>query len=133
MAERGTKVRELAQGYTEAWCSQVAAKVAMFYEERGSLQINDGAAAVGRMAIAEAAQGFMTAFPDMVVAMDGLDFEDGCVIYRWTLTGTNAGPGGTGRPVRISGLEQWRIGENGLIAESLGRFDAEEYQRQLEG
>jgi hypothetical protein len=69
----------------------------------------------------------------MVVAMEGLSVEGGGVVYRWTLTGTNTGPGGTGRAVRISGFEEWRIGEDGLIAESLGRFDAEEYRRQLEG
>ena len=132
MTEQVVKVRELAEGYTEAWCSQVAARVAAFYEFDGSLQINDGAAAVGREAIAEAAQGFMTAFPDMVVTMDGLSIENGGAVYRWTLTGTNSGPGGTGRSVRISGYEEWRIGADGLIQESKGLFDAEEYQRQLE-
>jgi len=33
--------------------------------------------------------------------------------------------------VRISGFEVWKIGEDGLIAESRGHFDAAEYQRQL--
>ena len=129
MTEQVVKVRELAEGYTEAWCSQVAGKVAAFYELEGSLQINDGPAAVGREAITEAAQGFMTAFPDMVVTMDGLSVENSGAVYRWTLTGTNAE---TGRVVKISGHEEWRIGEYGLIQESKGRFDAEEYQRQLE-
>jgi hypothetical protein len=49
------------------------------------------------------------------------------------LIGTNTGPGGTGRPVRVSGEESWRLNDDGLIAESLGHFDAEEYQRQLDG
>ena len=132
MTEQVVKLRELAEGYTEAWCSQVASRVAAFYEPEGSLTINGGEAAVGRAALEAAAQGFMTAFPDMVVAMDGVSVEGGGVVYRWTLTGTNTGPGGTGRAVRISGYEKWRIGEDGLIAESLGRFDAEEYRRQLE-
>jgi hypothetical protein len=34
--------------------------------------------------------------------------------------------------VRISGFEEWRIGADGLIAESEGHFDSSEYQRQLE-
>jgi hypothetical protein len=55
-----------------------------------------------------------------------------CAEYHWTLIGTNTGPGGTGRPVRISGFELWEIGPDGLIVKSLGTFDAEEYQRQLE-
>jgi hypothetical protein len=46
--------------------------------------------------------------------------------------GTNTGPGGTGNRVRISGFEEWRIGDDGLIAESQGHFDQAEYDRQLE-
>lgn len=117
--------------YTAAWCSQDAARVASFFAEGGALKINGGAAAVGRAAIAAAAQSFMSAFPDMAVAMDRLERKEGRVEYHWTLTGTNTGPGGSGRAVRISGYEQWRIGEDGLIAESLGHFDEAEYQRQL--
>jgi hypothetical protein len=36
---------------------------------------------------------------------------------------TNTGPGGTGKTVRISGREEWRIDPDGLIAESKGHFD----------
>jgi len=73
----------------------------------------------------------MTAFPDLVVKMDGLSRDASRVIYRWTLTGTNTGPGGTGRAVRISGYEEWTVGAGGLIVESRGHFDEAEYQRQL--
>jgi hypothetical protein len=59
--------------------------------------------------------------------------EGDIAIYRWTLVGTNSGPHGTGRSVRISGFEEWRIGADDLIEESLGDFDSEDYQRQLEG
>ena len=54
------------------------------------------------------------------------------VIYKWTLVGTNTGPGGTGQRVRISGFEEWRFGVDGLVAESRGNFDSAAYQRQLE-
>jgi hypothetical protein len=74
----------------------------------------------------------MTAFPDMIVEMDSLTIKTENVIYHWKLTGTNTGPGGTGNPVRISGYEEWTIGDDGLIAESKGHFDETEYQRQLE-
>jgi len=73
----------------------------------------------------------MTTFPDMVVAMDDVSLEGDHAVYRWTLTGTNAGPGGTGKAVRISGYEEWTFDLNGLIAESNGHFDEAEYQRQL--
>jgi hypothetical protein len=52
--------------------------------------------------------------------------------YHRTLVGRNTGPGGTGKSVRISGFEEWTIGDDGLIAVSLGRFDQAEYDRQLE-
>jgi hypothetical protein len=126
-----SKLNQFATRYTAAWCSQHAASVASFFAEQGSLKINDGAPAIGRDAITSSAQGFMTAFPDLVVTMDRLAVSGTKTEYHWTLTGTNAGPGGTGKFVRISGFEEWRFGPDGLIAESIGHFDAADYQRQL--
>jgi hypothetical protein len=125
------KLNGFAIRYTAAWCSQNAASVASFFAEGGSLKINAGTPSVGRTAITAAAQEFMTAFPDMVVKMDGLGVDGGGITFHWTLIGTNTGPGGTGKRVRISGYEEWRIGADGLIAESRGHFDDAEYQRQL--
>jgi predicted ester cyclase len=124
---------DFAIRYTAAWCSKSAASVAAHFAERGSLAINGGEPAIGRAAIAAAAQGFMSAFPDMVVQMNRLEVDGSRVEFHWTLTGTNTGPGGTGRPVRISGFELWQIGADGLIDESKGQFDEAEYQRQLTG
>lgn len=125
-------LQDLGTTYTAAWCSQDAASVAAFYAEDGSLTINEGVPSVGRAAITASAQGFMTAFPDMIVTMDEVSVDGDHAIYRWTLTGTNTGPGGTGKPVCISGREVWTIGADGLIHESQGQFDAAEYHRQLE-
>jgi steroid delta-isomerase-like uncharacterized protein len=127
------RLQSFAEAYTAAWCSQDAARVASFYAEDGSLSVNDAAPAVGREAITAVAQEFMTAFPDMKVFLDELRMEDNGATYHWTLTGTNTGPGGTGRAVRISGYEVWQIGADGLIARSRGNFDSEDYRRQLEG
>lgn len=128
-AENLDRLQSFAAAYTAAWCSQDAARVASFYAENGSLQINDAPPAVERAAITEVAQGFMTAFPDMPVFLDELRLEDDHAIYHWTLTGTNTGPG---RAVRISGYEVWQMGAEGLIANSRGNFDAQKYRRQLE-
>jgi hypothetical protein len=54
------------------------------------------------------------------------------VTYRWSLTGTNTGPEGTGHRVCISGFEKGQLGRDGLIASSQGNFDALEYRRQLQ-
>ncbi|MEO6806775.1 MAG: nuclear transport factor 2 family protein [Edaphobacter sp.] len=126
-----SQLRDFAARYTAAWCSQNAAKVAAHYEASGSLVINDGAPAMGRRAITEAAQSFMTAFPDMQVVMDDICVRDDRTEYHWTLIGTNTGPGGTGQRVRINGFEIWLIGSDGLIASSQGHFDSAEYDRQL--
>jgi uncharacterized protein (TIGR02246 family) len=126
-----TNLDELGRRYTAAWCSQDAASVASFFSPDGSLSVNGGAPAVGRPAIAEVAQGFMTAFPDLQVLMDDLTVNSSGPVYHWTLIGTNTGPGGTGHRVRISGFELWKITDDGFIGESRGSFDSASYQRQL--
>ncbi len=123
---------DFAKRYTAAWCSQDAASVAAFYSEYGSLTVNEGVPAIGQEAITDVAQSFMTTFPDLEVRMDQLDVSADHIKYIWILTGTNDGPGGTGNKVHISGFEEWIIDEDGLIAESRGHFDNEEYRRQLE-
>ena len=129
---------KFATRYAEAWCSQNPESVAAFFAANGSLTVNDGPPAVGRAAIGQIARGFMTTFPDMVVTMDDVSHEpelggrSSCdAVFHWTLTGTNTGPGGTGKRLRISGYELWRIDNDGLIAESKGHFDSAEYERQV--
>ncbi len=112
-----------ANRYAEAWCSQNPENVAAFFAENGSLHVNDAAPAIGRAAIAETARGFMRAFPDLIVTFDKLERQGDRTAFHWTLTGTNTGPGGTGKKVRISGYELWTIDHDGLIAESKGHFD----------
>ena len=125
-------LRDFARRYTAAWCSHDPARVAVFFSPNGSLSINGADPFFGRAAIAEAARGFMTTFPDLHLLMDDLRIQDDSAAYHWTLLGTNTGPGGTGHRVRISGFELWKIGADGLIAESQGTFDSADYQRQLE-
>ena len=125
------ELTRFAERYAKAWCSQNPESVAAFFAQRGSISINNGPPAVGRAAIAREAQAFMTTFPDMIVTFDKLEPRGNRTAFHWTLTGTNTGPGGTGKPVRISGYELWKIDNDGLIAESKGHFDTAEYERQL--
>jgi len=126
------EIRRIAERYFDAWSSREPSNVASFYEQNGWLSVNDDRPAIGREAITEVAQGFMTAFPDMKVVLDDVVLKGDEVVCHWTWTGTNTGPGGTGKAVRISGFEAWQIGPNGLIASSKGHFDAAEYRCQLE-
>jgi hypothetical protein len=65
----------------------------LFFAANGSLKINDGAPSVGRAAITAAAEGFMNAFPDMVVTMDSVGISGGRPVFRWSPTGTSTGDG----------------------------------------
>ena len=133
MPDGPVDLEDFAVRYTAAWCSQDAARVSEFFSPDGSLSVNDGVPAVGREAIRETVQSFMTAFPDLRVMLDRVVSTVDRVEYHWTLVGTNTGPGGTGRRVRVSGVENWRRWEDRLIAVSEGKFDAGEYRRQVEG
>ena len=124
---------DFASRYAAAWSSQNPEDLASFYAEDGRLLVNDGTPSVGRETIAATAHGYMTAFPDMVVRMDSVTQGDGLVTFHWTWTGTNSGPGGTGRSVAISGYEQWTMSPDGLILQSDGHFDQAEYERQVSG
>jgi nuclear transport factor 2 (NTF2) superfamily protein len=120
--------RDFATLYTAAWCSGNPESVAAFFSPNGSLKINDATPSVGRRAIAEAARSFMTSLPDLKISMHDLIPRGPRIEYHWTLEGTSTG---TGKKVRITGYEEWKFGEDGLIEESLGHFDAARYQRQL--
>lgn len=126
------KLKGMANDYTVAWCSHDAAKVAKFFAPNGSLRINDGELSIGRVAITAAVQKFMTDLPDLDVEMEELSLYGGEIVYHWTLSGKNTGPGGTGKKVRIRGYEEWTIDADGLIATSRGHYDEAEYQRQLQ-
>ena len=127
-----SELTDFATRYAAAWSSQRPASLAAFYSEHGSLAVNAAAPSLGRAAITATARGFMTAFPDMVVKLDEVRGDGGQAIFRWIWTGTNTGPGGTGKSVRITGYEEWTIGADGLIAESKGHYDETDYQRQLQ-
>jgi predicted ester cyclase len=122
------QLRDFARRYTDAWCSQEATRVAAHYAADGRIAVNGAAPAP----ILEVAESFMTAFPDMEISMDDvIEREDERIEYHWTLDGTTTGPGGTGNRVRMSGFETWTMGDDVLVASSVGTFDQAEYERQL--
>lgn len=113
------------RSYTDAWCSKEPARVVEHYAPGGTVAINGGAPTP----ILEVAESFMAAFPEMELLMDDLVIrDDGTVEFHWTLMGDHSV---TGNRVRISGFEEWTIGEEGLVASSLGNYDGAEYDRQV--
>lgn len=111
-----------ARGYAQAWSGVKPGFVALFFEEDGSLQVNDGDPAQGRNEITKIAEGFMTDLPDMVVRFDSIVTKSTGTEFHWTLSATN---------VKVSGYEFWQMGEKGRIQNSRGYFPSEEYERQL--
>lgn len=125
---------EHAIAYTRAWCEHDAEAVASYYSsDSEGITINDGEPWVGRAGVAEMARGFIAAFPDMVLYMDYFHTSCTYAVYHWTLEVHNTGADGTGRFVRIPGWEYWRYSDDGLVAASLGHYDAADYARQLNG
>lgn len=133
MTAHQVELNDFATRYAAAWSSRNPANVAAFYSDRGSLTVNEGMPSVGRAAITATARSYMTAFPDMVVRLERVEEENGLVVFHWIWTGTNSGPGGTDRFVRIRGFEEWTMDDDGHILESKGRYDEADYQRQLRG
>lgn len=122
---------DLAVRCSRAWSSKDPEGMASCYETSGWQSINGGPPAEGRPALGAVARSYMEAFPDLQVSLDQLLTAGDSAFFAWTLTGTNTGPEGTGNPVRVSGIEVWKMGESGLIASSEGYYDAAVYEAQL--
>ena len=126
-----SQLTSFGRKYSEAWCSQKPASVAAFFSTSGSLKVNADSPAVGREAITKVAEGFIIAFPDMIIAMDSLITNPNGTEFHWTSTDTNAGPGGISNKVKANEFEVLKFSEDGLIQKSKGSFDAAEYNIQL--
>ena len=76
----------------------------------------------------------MTAFPDLRVSMDDLTSDGGRTLYSLD-PGRARTPGRAERdaPCASAASSSGGSAAEGLIEESLGHFDAADYQRQLDG
>jgi uncharacterized protein (TIGR02246 family) len=122
-----TTAQALAAAYTAAWNTGDPAAVAAFFASDGSITINGGNPWPGRDGVAAMAAGFYADIPDLALRCDGVRAAGPHLLYLWTFTGTFAA---TGKPLTVTGWEEWQIGADGLIASSLGWFDADDYARQ---
>ena len=121
---------DLATRYTEAWNSKVPENVASFHRPNSQITINRGDPSVGHEALTAMAAGFHADVPDLVLQNDGIRAAGDHVVFLWTFTGHDAQ---TGNPLNVSGWEEWELDSDLKIASSLGWFDAEVYQRQVDG
>jgi len=121
---------DLAARYTDAWNSKNPASVAAFHAPTSRIVINRGEASEGHGGLTEMAAGFHAAVPDLVLRSDGIRGAGDHVVYLWTFTGHDAD---TGNPLSISGWEEWNLDDDMRVTSALGWFDAEDYQRQIDG
>ncbi len=128
MPPKPDDIRDMAVRYAKACSSHSPEAVASFFAETGRISINNAEPLLGRHAIAEMAAGFYKEFPDLVVTLDEIRTAGQNAVFLWTLEGTHSE---TGKAVKISGWEEWWLSEKLLIEISRGRFDAEEYERQI--
>lgn len=122
-----SQAQGIAEAYTAAWNTGRPEAVAGFFAADGGIVINDGPPWAGRAGVAEMAAGFFADVPDLALVCDGVRVAGGHVVYLWTFTGTHVG---TGKPLKVAGWEEWDLDAAGLVRQSRGWFDAEDYGRQ---
>ena len=125
-----THLEALATKYVDAWNSKVPENVASFHDSKSQITINQGEPSVGFEALTAMAARFHTDVPDLVLKSDGIRSAGNHAVFMWTFTGHDAG---TGNPLNVVGWEEWELDDNMKVTSSLGWFDAEEYQRQVDG
>jgi len=130
MATKHDILQMLASGYAEAWSTHDPAAVAAFYAPDGAISINRGDDLTGTQAITEMAAGFMAEFPDLDLRCDLMRSAGHHAIFVWTLEGHHAE---TKNHVVVGGWEEWELDESMKVQKSLGWFDADDYQRQIDG
>jgi uncharacterized protein (TIGR02246 family) len=127
MALSQAAAERLAKDYTAAWNTGRPEAVAAFFAETGGIVINRGPLWQGREGVAAMAAGFYADVPDLALVCDGVRALGDHMIYLWTFTGTHAG---TGKPLRISGVEEWDLDADLKVTASRGWFDPAEWARQ---
>lgn len=130
MATAQDILQQLARDYALAWSSGEPDEVASFYAEDGEISINRGDLIKGRAAVAEMAAGFYAEFPDLEVRCDLMRKAGSHAVFIWTLEGHHAE---TKNHVVAGGWEEWELDDDMKVLSSKGWFDADDYQRQIDG
>ena len=120
--------RQLAADYTAAWNTGQPDAVAGLFADTGGIVINRGPPWEGRVGVAAMAAGFYADVPDLRLVCDGVRLEGTHMLYLWTFSGTHSG---TGRRLKITGWEEWELGDDLKVTASRGWFDRDEWARQV--
>ncbi|MEM7565505.1 MAG: nuclear transport factor 2 family protein [Pseudomonadota bacterium] len=121
---------DLAARYTAAWNSKVAKDVAAFHTASSGITINRGEPSLGHEGLTAMVAGFHSDVPDLNLQNDGIRSAGNHVIFMWTFTGHHSE---TGNPLNVSGWEEWELDDDMKVTYSLGWFDGDDYQQQVDG
>jgi steroid delta-isomerase-like uncharacterized protein len=117
------------QAWIDGWNARDGEQVAAAYAPDGVRveYAKPGAELTGRSAIAAQAQAYMTAVPDCVLDVRGLEEDERTATLEWTYRGHHTGDipdlPASGREIELAGVSICRL-EGGLIAEEHVYWDA---------
>lgn len=120
----------LANSYTAAWTSHNGVSVADHFTDDGQITVNNGDLLTGHKAIAEMAEGFYAAFPDLHLMCDDIRVSANHALFVWTFYGHHSE---TKAFTKVSGWEEWDVSDDVKIKSSRGWFDVEDYAAQISG
>lgn len=123
-------LHDLATRYVEAWNSRFPENVAACHAAGSRITINRGDSFVGHDELTAMAAGFYSDVPDYCLRSDAIRAAGTHVIFMWTFAGHHAE---TGNRLSVSGWEEWELDADMKITSSLGWFDEDDYQRQVDG
>jgi steroid delta-isomerase-like uncharacterized protein len=117
-----TNKRIVERFYDEVWArGNVSFTEEVFADDYVRHDLRPTPAAPGAAGQARIAEAFRHAFPDLDWRVDLVLAEDDLVAARWTASGTHTGRWGdlapTGRRAEFSGVNIFRFGEDGKVAE----------------
>jgi steroid delta-isomerase-like uncharacterized protein len=117
------------QALIDGWNSRQGSKVAAAFTPDGVRVefAKPGARLEGREAIAQQAQAYMTAVPDCVLDVRGLEEGESTAVLEWTYRGNHTGDipdlPASGREISLPGVSVYRL-RDGLIEEERVYWDA---------
>ena len=121
--------------YDEVWNQgHVDVALEVFADDYVRHDLRPTTAPPGAAGQRQIAADFRAAFPDLTDTVELLIAEDDLVVARWTMAGTNTGAWGgvppTGRPLRFSGVNIFRL-KDGRVVEVWNHRDDLGVQQQL--
>lgn len=121
--------------YDEVWnLGHLDVALEVFSDDYVRHDLRPAAAQPGAAGQRKVAADFRAAFPDLTATVELLIAEDDLVVARWTMAGTNTGAWGgvppTGKPLRFSGVNIFRL-QDGQVVEVWNHRDDLGVQQQL--